>query len=94
MNTELGQKHLCQTCHTRFYDLNKPEPLCPKCGHMTPLKEPPVRSCEQEKSLTIEKSDDYDLEGEGYLEDTRELDDQQDLALLGSTDTSFFEENP
>ncbi|HEX9307599.1 MAG TPA: TIGR02300 family protein [Anaeromyxobacter sp.] len=29
---ELGTKHLCFKCGTRFYDLKKPEPICPKCG--------------------------------------------------------------
>jgi uncharacterized protein (TIGR02300 family) len=29
---DLGTKHLCFKCGARFYDLKKPEPLCPKCG--------------------------------------------------------------
>jgi len=29
---ELGTKYVCFKCATRFYDLGKPEPLCPKCG--------------------------------------------------------------
>ncbi|HEY6098587.1 MAG TPA: FYDLN acid domain-containing protein [Anaeromyxobacter sp.] len=29
---ELGNKYTCFKCGTRFYDLKKPEPLCPKCG--------------------------------------------------------------
>jgi uncharacterized protein (TIGR02300 family) len=28
----LGTKFECFNCGTRFYDLGKPEPLCPKCG--------------------------------------------------------------
>jgi len=28
----LGTKYECYNCGTRFYDLGKPEPLCPKCG--------------------------------------------------------------
>jgi hypothetical protein len=28
----LGAKHLCYKCGAKFYDLNKPEPICPKCG--------------------------------------------------------------
>src|SRR5712691_4273670 len=27
-----GTKYECYNCGTRFYDLAKPEPLCPKCG--------------------------------------------------------------
>ena len=29
---ELGKKYNCYSCHTKFYDLGKPVPLCPKCG--------------------------------------------------------------
>lgn len=28
----LGRKFTCYSCHTKFYDLSKPEPICPKCG--------------------------------------------------------------
>lgn len=29
---ELGRKYTCYSCHTKFYDLGKPIPICPKCG--------------------------------------------------------------
>jgi predicted nucleic acid-binding Zn-ribbon protein len=29
---DLGTKYTCFKCGTRFYDLKKPEPICPKCG--------------------------------------------------------------
>jgi hypothetical protein len=29
---DLGKKYTCYSCHTKFYDLGKPVPLCPKCG--------------------------------------------------------------
>jgi uncharacterized protein (TIGR02300 family) len=29
---DLGTKYVCFKCGTKFYDLKKPEPLCPKCG--------------------------------------------------------------
>lgn len=29
---ELGKKHECPECGTKFYDLGKSDPLCPKCG--------------------------------------------------------------
>ena len=28
----LGSKHVCFECGAKFYDLGKPEPVCPKCG--------------------------------------------------------------
>ena len=29
---ELGKKYTCYSCHTKFYDLGKAVPTCPKCG--------------------------------------------------------------
>src|ERR1051325_4069620 len=30
--SQLGRKYTCYSCHTKFYDLGKPTPVCPKCG--------------------------------------------------------------
>jgi uncharacterized protein (TIGR02300 family) len=42
---DLGNKHSCFKCQTKFYDLRKPVPLCPKCGadqrESPALKAPP-----------------------------------------------------
>lgn len=29
---DLGKRYKCYQCETKFYDLNKPLPLCPSCG--------------------------------------------------------------
>jgi uncharacterized protein (TIGR02300 family) len=29
---DLGTKHACFKCGTKFYDMKKPAPICPKCG--------------------------------------------------------------
>ena len=29
--TRLGNRFTCYSCGCHFYDLNKPEPICPKC---------------------------------------------------------------
>ncbi len=29
---DLGAKHVCFKCGTRFYDLHTPAAVCPKCG--------------------------------------------------------------
>ncbi len=28
----LGKRFTCYQCNAKFYDLNRPEPMCPKCG--------------------------------------------------------------
>lgn len=40
---DLGTKHTCFKCQTKFYDLRKAEPICPKCGadqRQTPATKP------------------------------------------------------
>jgi uncharacterized protein (TIGR02300 family) len=32
MPRDLGAKYVCFKCGTKFYDLKKPVPTCPKCG--------------------------------------------------------------
>lgn len=32
VGSKLGTKWSCYQCGSRFYDLHRPEPLCPKCG--------------------------------------------------------------
>ena len=40
---DLGTKHECSSCGTRFYDLGKDEPICPKCGlNQLAEEEPPA----------------------------------------------------
>lgn len=30
--SKLGKRYACFQCGLKFYDLNRPEPICPKCG--------------------------------------------------------------
>lgn len=34
----LGKKFTCHSCGTKFYDLNRPTKICPKCGADQSLK--------------------------------------------------------
>jgi uncharacterized protein (TIGR02300 family) len=40
---DLGIKHSCWKCGTKFYDLKKPSPACPKCG-ADPRQAPVVKA--------------------------------------------------
>lgn len=45
--TKLGQKWVCYSCQAKFYDLQKPDPTCPKCGadqRQSPAFEKPKRT--------------------------------------------------
>ncbi len=41
---DLGTKYVCFKCSAKFYDMKKPDPLCPKCGadqRESPALKPP-----------------------------------------------------
>jgi uncharacterized protein (TIGR02300 family) len=44
---DLGTKHICWKCGTKFYDLKKADAVCPKCGadpRQAPVVKPPTPS--------------------------------------------------
>lgn len=44
---DLGTKFTCFKCSTKFYDMKKPDPICPKCGadqRESPASRPPQES--------------------------------------------------
>ncbi len=36
---DLGKRFKCYKCSTKFYDLNKPNPICPSCGEDQNIEE-------------------------------------------------------
>jgi len=53
---ELGKKYTCYSCHTKFYDLGKPEPLCPKCGaDQRDSDETPVVTSHRGRRVVVEE---------------------------------------
>ena len=89
---ELGQKRICVSCSTRFYDLTKAPAVCPKCGTEQPIEQPRPRRGgnvaelrkpkkppvleDAEADVEVEAADDE--AEEGVLEDTSDLDDDAD----------------
>jgi predicted nucleic acid-binding Zn-ribbon protein len=51
---DLGTKHVCYKCGTRFYDLKKPEPICPKCG-ADQRQSPAVKAPSEKRSRAAAK---------------------------------------
>lgn len=53
---ELGKKYTCYSCHTKFYDLGKPVPLCPKCGaDQRDADEAPAYTAPRGRSRVVEE---------------------------------------
>ena len=93
---ELGNKHQCNSCNTKFYDLQKEVPICPKCGAeiiikvkprlgRPPLNKKPNIGVEQIKKVSKEIL---------VKEDNNELDDELDnLVSIEDLDESIIDSN-
>lgn len=79
---ELGSKHKCQNCGTKFFDLMKDPVVCPKCGTVQTVMAPsPVRAARSAPASTANR-DDEETETENgaevmSLEDADHPDDGQ-----------------
>jgi len=52
---QLGRKYTCYSCHTKFYDLGKPVPTCPKCGaDQRDAEEAPVYTPSRGRARVVE----------------------------------------
>jgi uncharacterized protein (TIGR02300 family) len=78
---DLGTKHTCFKCQTKFYDLRKPVPVCPKCGadqrESPALKAPPERRSRAAKPVEpVAPEVDEELELDDDLDEDDEDDDE------------------
>ena len=63
MARDLGTKHSCFKCSTKFYDLKKPAPVCPKCGadqRDAPVVKP--MSAAARRAAAAEKKEEEEVE--------------------------------
>ena len=82
MARDLGSKYVCYKCSTKFYDLKKPVPACPKCGadqREAPVAKPvsarAARAAAKAEAEEVEVpagGDDDDAEGEEEEEDEKD----------------------
>lgn len=78
--SKYGKKYTCWSCSTKFYDLNKPHPLCPKCG-ADPAQDPNLGK--------LPSADDLGGYGEEFEEEIEEapVEDEEET----ETETEFEE---
>jgi uncharacterized protein (TIGR02300 family) len=96
---ELGAKRQCQSCATKFYDLNKDPIICPKCGavYQVAAMTRSTARAEEEEEPEIEKdavetvSLDEVEEGESAAESI-DIEDEVELEGAGADDETFLEE--
>ena len=84
---DLGAKHTCYKCQTKFYDLKKPEPICPKCGadqRQSPANKPTTASEKRSRpkpapapaaAVVDPEAEEVEVEGE---EDDIDADEAED----------------
>jgi hypothetical protein len=79
---DLGNKHVCFKCGTKFYDFKKPEPLCPKCGadqRQAPVVKAPAAERRPKAPPRPEPAEvEEKLDGEVELEELDEDEDDDD----------------
>lgn len=83
---KLGTKYECYNCGTKFYDLGKSDPLCPKCGadqrDSTHADSPAVsqasrrrRKADVPKPIDIEEDEPIDIADDEMVEPELEGED-------------------
>ena len=89
---ELGNKHLCASCNTKFYDLQKEVPVCPKCGAEIIIKvkprlgRPPLNKKPIIEPVKVKDKDD--------IEDDDDLDsDLENLVSIEDLDENLIADN-
>jgi len=86
---DLGKKYDCFNCHTKFYNLGKPEAICPKCGANqkegrsddapAPAPRPPRRSSILMEPVPEEGSGEFGEEGPEEEADDDDLEETEEL---------------
>jgi len=84
----LGNRYVCFACQARFYDLNRPEPICPKCG--SDQREKPkevLKPLPRPKGRTKKRGGMPPLLDEDEEEFVGEADDDDDFLEVGFEDS-------
>lgn len=94
---ELGSKHLCQTCGTRFFDLNRSPITCPKCGNVFEtvprVAQRPPEAEDEEVPQGLESELVPIEEAEAEEEKTVPVADEEEVEIDTEDDTFLEEED-
>ena len=93
---ELGNKHICSSCGTKFYDLNKEIPTCPKCGtEIIIVVKPRLGRPPLNKNIVKEKKPEIEKDTQETInEDDAKLDDDMaELISIEDLDENIISED-
>lgn len=91
--SSLGRKYTCYSCHTKFYDLGKPVPLCPKCGaDQREADEAPVVTSHRGRVAKVVV--EVPVEEPEFPPETEEAADDEEEAVLIPEEKEEKEEEP
>jgi len=84
---DLGRKYTCYSCHTKFYDLGKPVPLCPKCGaDQRDAEEAPAVPAHRGRSKVIEEPIEEELPAEPAEAEPVAVEGEEEEAIVPEPD--------
>ena len=88
---ELGKRYKCYKCNCKFYDLNKPNPICPRCSEdQTNEENKKILKRKRKRSLGKGRSEVRpDIDGVDIFRDGEE--DAEEYTL--DVDDMILEEN-
>ena len=84
---DLGTKFLCFKCGTKFYDMRRPDPVCPKCGadqREMPVVRPEKHERRRAVRAAVEEPEIVQEEGE-----EEELATDEDFSAGGDDDEDY-----
>lgn len=91
---DLGTKWNCFKCSTKFYDLKKPDPICPKCGadqRESPALKPAAESRRGRLSAVPKLVEPIEPEESDLLVGEEE---EEDLDAFDDDETDLGDEEP
>jgi uncharacterized protein (TIGR02300 family) len=85
MARDLGVRYVCFNCGGKFYDLHRPEPICPKCGadqRQAPKPQPMTAAARRAKEKEeAEEIGEIDSSLSGGEDEDEPLEDDADEAI-------------
>jgi len=90
----LGKRYKCYKCGVKFYDLGKPQPLCPSCGanQLDGVIKAARKRRGKQRSAYVAKTEPLHI-SPGENEDLHEVVDELDAEYVLDVDDIVLEEN-